>query len=604
MPNRNFDSRYVIQRLMDRVNAQNLYGFQKYGQPIINNPQNSDPASYRIASYNSGAQTTVDRGLLGGYSVSLGGIANLIADVPTVTQPGAPTNLVATPGDTTVDIAFTPGDDGGGTITNYEYSLDGGITFVAFSPAQIISPLTISGLTNGTTYTIKIKAVNSAGPGQASASVTATPVGVPPDPTIDEIVSGNQSLSVYYTQGSDGGLTITNYFYSTDGGTTYVLFNPEDTTEPLTITETSDTNTTLENGTTYNVRIKAVNAAGTSGASNQLSGTPDSFSPPAINLSVAGDTIAYIYFTAGNNGSGTSITKYQYTLDGTSFTDIIDTNNPLMIDSLINNTAYTIRIRAVNNLSENSALSNSTTVTPVVAVTPATATLIYDPNSSSSYSGTGTTVFNIGSGGTVTGTQIDVSWVNGAAGASGRKVFDFADGDRITFGNFNFGTSMTVIAWVYPRSGGDYFGNINSLLTNTTSGNTPSGFKFGWNWWDPGNPPSRAIFMEAGNDTDGGSTASIANIVQYDQWQHLAYVFDRTNEKAVFYWNGQPVTMPSISTVSNIGMNNEEFSIGTFVDGSYWMNAQLGIINVYVNNLLNAAQIELDYNNTKANYGL
>ena len=91
------------------------------------------------------------------------------------TAPSAATNLTATAGDGQVEIAFTAGADGGAAITNYEYTTDGGTTWVALNPADATSPITITGLTNGTQYNIQIRAVNSVGAGAASATVTATP---------------------------------------------------------------------------------------------------------------------------------------------------------------------------------------------------------------------------------------------------------------------------------------------------------------------------------------------------------------------------------------------------------------------------------------------
>ena len=85
----------------------------------------------------------------------------------------APTNLLQTSSTTTtITFTFTPPDSRGSTITNYEYSIDGGSTFTAFSPAQTTSPVTISGLTGNTTYTVQLKAVNSSGAGEASATMT------------------------------------------------------------------------------------------------------------------------------------------------------------------------------------------------------------------------------------------------------------------------------------------------------------------------------------------------------------------------------------------------------------------------------------------------
>ncbi|NDB05302.1 MAG: fibronectin type III domain-containing protein, partial [Acidimicrobiia bacterium] len=73
------------------------------------------------------------------------------------------------------------GTDGGSAITNYKYSTDG-TTYTALSPASTSSPFTISGLTNGTTYSITIKAVNAVGDSAASNAMTGTPT-APAAPT-------------------------------------------------------------------------------------------------------------------------------------------------------------------------------------------------------------------------------------------------------------------------------------------------------------------------------------------------------------------------------------------------------------------------------------
>ena len=99
-----------------------------------------------------------------------------------VTVPAAPTISSITPGNNQLSVAFTaPSSNGGASITNYEYSINGGTDWVTPSPAVTTSPLLITGLTNGTTYDIQLRAVNSAGSGVASSTVQGTPV-VPPLP--------------------------------------------------------------------------------------------------------------------------------------------------------------------------------------------------------------------------------------------------------------------------------------------------------------------------------------------------------------------------------------------------------------------------------------
>ena len=83
---------------------------------------------------------------------------------------GAPSNLIATPLVGSASIAFTAGT-GRSSITNYQYSLDG-TTYTALSPADSSSPVIIPGLTNGSSYTLRLKAVNAGGVSVASTSVS------------------------------------------------------------------------------------------------------------------------------------------------------------------------------------------------------------------------------------------------------------------------------------------------------------------------------------------------------------------------------------------------------------------------------------------------
>ena len=88
-----------------------------------------------------------------------------------ITVSSAPTALVATAGDGQVSIAFTaPSNNGGAAITDYEYELDDSGTWTSANTAA--TPVVITGLTNGTAYSIKLRAVHSAGNGTESDAVS------------------------------------------------------------------------------------------------------------------------------------------------------------------------------------------------------------------------------------------------------------------------------------------------------------------------------------------------------------------------------------------------------------------------------------------------
>ena len=89
--------------------------------------------------------------------------------------PSAPTDLVATPGDSQLTIAFTQSDDNGTAITDYQYQTDDGSWT---STGTTSSPITISdGLTNGTDYAIRLRAISAAGNGE-EAQILAAPRGI------------------------------------------------------------------------------------------------------------------------------------------------------------------------------------------------------------------------------------------------------------------------------------------------------------------------------------------------------------------------------------------------------------------------------------------
>ena len=186
--------------------------------------------------------------------------------------PTAPTALVATPGNTTAEISFSPGSAGSMPITNYAYTLDDS-TWTVLSPDDTTSPITITGLTNGMAYSIKLRAISSAGNGAASTGVTVTPRTTPSAPTNLVATPANDSADIAFTPGDDGGSPVSTYAYTLDDST-WTALSPDDTTSPITITG-------LTNGTTYSIKLRAMNPAGPGSASAAVVVIPVSPVPPA-----------------------------------------------------------------------------------------------------------------------------------------------------------------------------------------------------------------------------------------------------------------------------------------------------------------------------------
>ena len=178
--------------------------------------------------------------------------------------PGAPTITNITPGNGQLTVAFTPpSSDGGDPITEYQYLIDGVFEsdFVVTS-----SPFVVSGLTNGTTYTVTLKAINDVDSSPSSAGVSGTPAATAPDaPTITNITPGDGQLTVAFTAPlSDGGDPITEYQYLIDG-----VFESD-----FVVTSSPFVVSGLTNGTTYTVTLKAKNDVDSSPPSTGVTGTP------------------------------------------------------------------------------------------------------------------------------------------------------------------------------------------------------------------------------------------------------------------------------------------------------------------------------------------
>ena len=59
-----------------------------------------------------------------------------------------------------INVDFVPGDSFGIPIANYNYSLDDGLSWIALSPSDNLTPITITNVTDGANYAIRLQAVN------------------------------------------------------------------------------------------------------------------------------------------------------------------------------------------------------------------------------------------------------------------------------------------------------------------------------------------------------------------------------------------------------------------------------------------------------------
>lgn len=177
-------------------------------------------------------------------------------------------NLPVSPGDRQVTVTWKdPG--AGGAVDNYlvEYkeSSQPDSTFKVFGTVPGTSRTsTVTGLTNGTAYTLRVTANNAAG-SASSYGRSVVPTGTPDRPSNQSYAAGDGSVSINFSPPeNDGGLAVTNYAYSIDDGVTWTTRSPASTSSPITVSG-------LTNGVVTSVKLRAINPFGAGAASLPIS---------------------------------------------------------------------------------------------------------------------------------------------------------------------------------------------------------------------------------------------------------------------------------------------------------------------------------------------
>ena len=229
--------------------------------------------------------------------------------------PGAPTAVSATAGNTQATVSFTaPVSNGGVAITGYTATSDpGGLTGTGTA-----SPITVSGLTNGTPYTFTVTATNTAGTGAAStASSAVTPTDAPPvanavsatvaygssgNPITLSLSGGTATSVAVASAPSDGtasasGLSISYTPNPTFSGTdsfTYTATNAGGTSAPATVTITVNPQVPVAGAVTAQVAYGSNgNAIGLILSGGIATSVSVASAPPNGTASVSGTSISY-----------------------------------------------------------------------------------------------------------------------------------------------------------------------------------------------------------------------------------------------------------------------------------------------------------------------
>ena len=308
-----------------------------------------------------------------------------VNETPVVQDPpAAPMNLSATPGDRQVRLKWDNPKDF--KITGYEVSTDynttdgsGTFTYISSShentTAHTVTRLSddpATPLTNGTTYTLAVRAKNGTGPGAAS-SVTATPIAIPDAPTISSATPGDGQVALVWADPGDTSITkyqVRSKVRNSDDST-YTDWTDIAVTDP-NAPPTGYTVTGLTNGTQYTFAVRAVNGTG-NGLVATVNARPIAVpAAPTISSVTAGATEVALEWADPDDSS---ITMYQIRWkekdsDDSTYTEWanIDGSGPdtteHTVTGLTDGTEYTLAVRAENASGVGAAATATATMQP------------------------------------------------------------------------------------------------------------------------------------------------------------------------------------------------------------------------------------------------
>ncbi len=265
------------------------------------------------------------------------------------TFPGTPTGVTANGSNESATVSWQAPAARGRAITSYIIT-----PYVGTTPGKSLtfnSPATsetVTGLSNGTSYTFRVNASNAIGTSwQSWGSNPVIPASTPSAPTDVTGIAGNGQVKLSWTLPDGNGYPVIGEVITpiADSASLGPII--------LTYASTNYTDTDLANGTSYQFTVAAITKAGVSAGSTESPAViPATIPAPPTSVTATGsDASATVSWTAPSS-QGSPITSYivnAYVNGTLAQSTTFDSANPSdTMSGLRDGTPYTFAVQAVN----------------------------------------------------------------------------------------------------------------------------------------------------------------------------------------------------------------------------------------------------------------
>lgn len=331
----------------------------------FSNVYNLNPVATDITITNDGAYAAVlpAGDILPGASKTItwfyaaGTLTSLDAVSQAVAAAAAPPPPVVERNDSSATIAWdAPEVEAGATIIgyNYRYSTNGGSTWITSAdlPASPRSAI-ISGLSNEDSFIFQVRAITRVGSDEStrangawSGSSESEVLGAPEVPTLNSATGSDGSISITFTAPVSPISPITHYQYclnSCDTPSNWLSFLDNSDPPVATVPTSPATIPGVANGSSYQVRLRAVNIHGASNPSDAVSAV----TKPVWTTSSLGNLYTGTSFGL-NLSVGASVSTYAVVAGAVPTGLALNTSTGRVSGTATSGGSYSFTVRATN----------------------------------------------------------------------------------------------------------------------------------------------------------------------------------------------------------------------------------------------------------------